>query len=766
MKTLLVLYTLLSASVLPAEASAKSDRLETSQTSQLKESLRLQLSEEVIAAGEELWFQALVSMDDTQAEPEEVSKVLYVEVLSSSQVVLQGIYSIKNGIGRGQIQIPDTLSGGWYQLRAYTQWMRNSGDYSAQPLLIVNPYEESLAVQQPAQFSFTKDVTFFPEGGNFIAGLPNRLLVQLSDEMMMDSITSTKVVSQQDSLPLAEVALESGRGIFTIIPEVEKEYMLEMYTSGDTLRQALPKPQPQGTTVQSQFSNEVLSLKLHHSERDDYTLILRDRDAVLYSQQYNEDAYTTDINTQSFPAGLLELLVLDKQQQVLVQRLVYHNPTEKSLDIKLDKETYQPREQVSAALSLGETDAPAQLAVTVRKVNPLSSYLQQQRLTSGLIKPEKIPATLSPSERTAWINQTLISKESLFPPRAGSSKVIGSYSREDESLTVSGKAESMNEKKIGGKVVVLSVPGRNPYFEYDFVEADGSFQIPIKENVIGRKDIILQMADTSLQVSWTLDDKFMEENTYQEIFFPDVPESVLTELQESYARRARIKTQYDLFQVGDSTATQEKKGFRFYGAPNFEIRVEDYIELPNFVEVNRELMPGIRLRENKGVYNLDVFDIPSRTFLPGEPSVFLDGVLIHDVNFLVSFPPREMERIETVNRRTYYGEYRFDGTIAIYTKDGDAYLPAISPSAKQAEMNLYSRIQTFSPIDTLPAHEPDFRTLLYWQPAVNPGNEAHSLTFNNADELGEFEIIVEGMTDKGRRIYGRKTYTVSLNDLP
>lgn len=766
MKTLLVLFTLLSASVLPTEAFAKSASLETSQASQLRESLRVQLSEEVIAAGEELWFQALLSTDNTQAEAGVESKVLYVEVLNRSQVVLQGIYSIKNSIARGQLQIPDTLSGGWYQLRAYTQWMRNFGDYNAQPLLIVNPYEESLAVQQSRQSSFTKDITFFPEGGNYVENLPNRMLVQLSEEMRMDTIFSAKVISQQDSTTLAEVVLESGQGIFTITPEAEKEYVLEVYTSGDTLRQALPKPQPQGTTVQAQFTNDILSLKVYHSESDDYIFMLRDRDAVLYSQQYSDHAFTTDIDVRSFPAGLLELSVLDKEKKVVAQRLLYHAANKESVQLALDKNTYRPREELSAKISLAGIEKAADVAVTVRKVSPLTGYLQQQRLISGLIKSEETFESLSASEKTAWINQTLISQESPFLPPAGSGKAVTVFKREDESLTVSGKVKGLQGKSVGGKVVVLSVPGRNPYFEYDFVEADGSFQILIKENVIGKKDIILQMADTSLLVSWALDDKFMQENTYQEKAFPDVPKGVLSELQELYARRARIKTQYDLFQTGDSLATQEKKDFRFYGAPNYEIRVEDYIALPNFVEVNRELMPGIRLRENKGTYNLDVFDIPSRTFLPGEPSVFLDGVLIHDVNYLVDFPPSEMELIETVNRRTYYGEYRFDGTIAIYTKGGDAYLPAISSSAKQEERSLYTANYSFNPADSLSAHEPDFRTILHWQPAVKLNNEPYSLAFSNADELGEFEIVVEGITEDGEPIYGRKTYTVSLHDLP
>lgn len=40
-----------------------------------------------------------------------------------------------------------------------------------------------------------------------------------------------------------------------------------------------------------------------------------------------------------------------------------------------------------------------------------------------------------------------------------------------------------------------------------------------------------------------------------------------------------------------------------------------------------------------------------------------------------------MALIETINRRTYYGQYRMDGVVAIYTQAGDAYRDALAPSA-------------------------------------------------------------------------------------
>jgi hypothetical protein len=175
-------------------------------------------------------------------------------------------------------------------------------------------------------------------------------------------------------------------------------------------------------------------------------------------------------------------------------------------------------------------------------------------------------------------------------------------------------------------------------------------------------------------------------------------------------------------------------------------------------------MPGVRLRNRQGTYDFDVFDIPTRTFLEGEPAVFIDGVLIRDVNYLVNFPPSEIERIETVNRRTYYGEYRLDGVIAVYTRSGDAYGPALPPTARREPTVLYTPPRTFTSPDALADYEPDFRSLLHWQPLVNLQNDPLTVEVTNADELGTFEVVVAGVSDRGEPVFGRATYTVTLDE--
>ena len=525
------------------------------------ERVHLQLSEPVVGAGEALWFQGTLHGDPA------LSTVLYAEVLNRAGAVVQGIFAIEDGVARGQLNLPDTLSGGWYQVRAYTQWMRNEGPatFATQPLLVVNPYEDQLRA-----------------AGQGAAG-----------------------------------SSES------------------------------PKP-------------------------------------------------------------------VNSQQEVRVT---------------LDKSRYRPRETVAIRLQLADTTQLARVAVSVRKVNPFGQN----------------PFSLSQNTSAPDARDTT------------------SYAWENDGLTLSGTLTGM-DRSTADRTVILSIPGTDPYFEYDFVDQQNRFRVLINQRHQGEQEVVLQTADTTLNVQWSVDEKFAPENTYARQAFPDVSATALEELLATYTQRSRISAQYDLYRPVDSATVASRPEFRFYGAPNFTVRSDDYVALPNFVEVNRELMPGVRLRNRQGIYNFDVFDIPTRTFLEGEPAVFMDGVLIRDLNYLVNFPPSEIERIETVNRRTYYGEYRFDGVIAVYTRSRDAYGPALSPTARREQVTLYTTPQAFVPPDSLAAYEPDFRRLLHWQPSVTLQDGPQTIKVTNADELGTFEVVAEGLTGQGKLVFGRATYTVDLTE--
>ncbi len=724
------------------------------ENNQPHESVYLSVSEEVVMAGDTAWFAGYLRHSGS------ASRVLYVELVSDQGTRQKGTYYIKDSFVSGQISIPDSLSSGFYQLRAYTQWMRNGEErtFFSRPLLVINPYDDNPPPPAQGQLMNTR-LRLVPESGQWVSDLPARLRVELGGKE--NQRLKGRILMQQDSASVVDFQLEKGMAMLSLRPETGTSYRAEVFLpSGDTLRTLLPPPREKGVSLMADLQDGRLDINAYTKGGVKHYLLVHSQDTLLHSSLLEDTATTLTLRPDVSTSGLLEVAVLDEQAQVLAQRYLYHHGKPLLLDISLDKTQYAAREKVTATFSLPEGISAAGLSLSVRKVNAFSqAYDISNPWTSEL------PPTMANMSQ-AWVNQWLVGRESTFtswqevmatkpqPPE---------FRKEDEYFLLSGKLTDTSGKPLKNEMALLSVPGYNPHFDYDRTDSLGRFHLPVYD-VFGEKQVVFQLKNDSLKAEWSLEDKFaahkpqsVEANT-QTLLSAEAWKQVLAQ----YRQRNRILTQYEKFFKEKEDDIARKS--RFYGEPNFKVRLEDYVSLPDFVEVCRELMPGIRLRKEDGHYVFSVFDVRTRTFLENPPALLLDGVLIDDPDIVVSLDPSDIDRIETVNRRTYYGEYRFDGMIAVYTERGDAYLDALPPSARQKEITFFTPLHAFQSREVPAIHQPDFRTLLLWEPklALKP-REKRSLSFQNGDELGEFIIVAEGLTSDGKAIYGARIYRVGTD---
>ncbi|MEQ1746299.1 MAG: carboxypeptidase regulatory-like domain-containing protein [Saprospiraceae bacterium] len=91
------------------------------------EKLYLHLDRTLFQPGETLWFNAYLR-NAGDLLPAKASEILYVELLSPQQVVLmKKTILAENGTAAGEFDFADNLPGGLYKIKAYTNWMRNTG---------------------------------------------------------------------------------------------------------------------------------------------------------------------------------------------------------------------------------------------------------------------------------------------------------------------------------------------------------------------------------------------------------------------------------------------------------------------------------------------------------------------------------------------------------------------------------------------------------------------------------------------------------------
>ena len=205
---------------------------------------------------------------------------------------------------------------------------------------------------------------------------------------------------------------------------------------------------------------------------------------------------------------------------------------------------------------------------------------------------------------------------------------------------------------------------------------------------------------------------------------------------------------------------------RFYGKPDQELVMDDYIKLPVMDEVFFELIVGAYLKKKKTGYEITVSNPVDNRIYELPPVIMVDGIIINDASIIGNLDPDFVEKIDLIRERYFVGNYIFYGIVNVITRKGDFDGFPLSQNAIRVPYRVIEPVWSFaSPDYSLPSVKnnriPDFRNTLYWNPAVNPGTDGKAkVQFWTSDVKSDYVITVQGITSEGRPVTVRKTISV------
>ena len=310
--------------------------------------------------GDTIWFTAYLK-ETASGKPSDISGVLYVELLNNDgYLVERKLIEMKEGRGNGFFALNHQIQySGFYELRAYTRWQLNWGifehDHSYVNSLMfmdkeseeeyyrdyeklysrVFPVYDKPAV--PGDYTremtlrvlrrtFKTDMdekerkpllTLFPEGGNLVAGIENRVAFEaaMSDGEQLEGT----LVFGNDSVK----TVNRGRGVFTIIPEkgMEREVTFTSST-GKKVTAKLPKPEEQGVAVQisQEGDSAIVTMNLAGLDPDSLALTVM-REGML--EDYKVLSEGLCMKTGGLKPGVHQATVFDTQGRVYADRLFF-----------------------------------------------------------------------------------------------------------------------------------------------------------------------------------------------------------------------------------------------------------------------------------------------------------------------------------------------------------------------------------------------------------------------------------------------------------
>ena len=304
------------------------------------------------AAGEKIWFKVyLSSLTDKQGS----SEVVYVElIVGKNRRVIESKWKLVNGVASGSLQLPDTFPRGLYQLRSYTQWMQNFDQegFFKREIKILSQYGDSFETELDSVTPL--QITFFPEGGNLITGIPSKVAFLITDQQGKGLDASGIIMDSEGNEVRRFQTLHQGHGYFYFQPDSGKRYTA--YLDGLTLQKDLPRAYSNGIVVETKKLNGILRITLRHNVNmkgvQSPIHLSVHKEGVIWFNAYastNEEISIVDIPDKKLPEGIFTITIYDENFHVYCERLAFVNyPEPLQVSLATDKEEYGKRKKVVA----------------------------------------------------------------------------------------------------------------------------------------------------------------------------------------------------------------------------------------------------------------------------------------------------------------------------------------------------------------------------------------------------------------------------------
>ena len=329
-------------------------------------------------------------------------------------------------------------------------------------------------------------------------------------------------------------------------------------------------------------------------------------------------------------------------------------------------------------------------------------------------------ASLSAAESLSVIDDYLSRK----PDRKDLKEAL--YRPEREGHLLSGTLISQKpDAVLEDQILLLSVPGKEARFQYAMTDSEGNFSFVIDNEEIPDEVVVRLKENESgnlIRIMSPFLDTYPEYDIVNESLQAGIPPHI-----EEWIMNYQVSKIYGISSAGESVraSSVNKREIRFYGKPEMELRMADYILLPAMQEVFFELIPGVAMRTGRAGYGITVTNPYDNRTYEEDATLMIDGVIIDDPDIIAEMNPEIVERIDVIRNEYAVGGYHFYGIVNVITKSGNYGSFPLPANSVRFSYNINNEeIPFISPDYSVPgikeSRDPDFRNTLYWRPGLKP----------------------------------------------
>lgn len=733
--------------------------------------------------GETIWFKAYL-MNGVNAADE--SKNFYVDWTDEKgNLISHNVHPVVDATSNGSFEIPATYNGRFLHVKAYTKWMLNFDSsflYNKDIKLL------SLLSSKAKKDSVTTSLRFFPEGGDIVAGVMNRVAFKSNDQwgkpVLIRGIIEDEKGAKIDSIKVQH----DGMGTFMLLPEKNNSYTAKWKDERGVTRTAkLPAVKPTGVSMQVTLQEGKRQLVVNAAPDVATTLdsvriigTMNQHMVFKFSRDISSGGARAVIPISDLPSGILTITIFDKSWAPLAERITFIDNGEYSFKSNFEVKHWGLNKRARNEISIAIPDSSvANLSIAVTdadiETDSANTIISTLMLTSELKGQVNNPAYYFSGKPGTATNLDLVMLTNGWRKFKWEDVVANkfpklSYQKDTSFLSLSGRVYGLLPTQIreANGVILMVKPRQGKGTNQSLLmplNANGTFNDPslfifdtvqIYYQVAGKGSdgasiIFMENLLPAFKYQAPANGFFNNQandtlGSYRHFMYAQQQLKIINEAEgkilDNVVVRAKTKTRLEEMDAKYSSGLFSGDAVQF-DLVN-DTRALGALNIFNYLQGQ---VAGLQI---SGTGNQT-----SLAWRGGAPALFLNE-MPSDVNMVSGLPVADIAYVK-VFRPPFMGSFGgANGAIAIYTRRGDDYKPEPGKGLASSTVRGYTENRIF--------YEPnyssfkkenekqDIRTTLYWNPNVKiiPGSKETVFTFYNNDISRAFRVVIEGMTRDGR----------------
>jgi len=757
------------------------------------------------AIGELVYFKVFLTDENRMPKKD---GVVYVELINAeTEIIAKRVIKIEEGIGNGDFELPIKIMNGQHFIRAYTSFMRNqdAAFFFRKTIIVGNGVDVSrTGFQNKAPFS----LQFFPEGGDLVEGMKSVVAIKATNNkgklagLIINANKEQITTFKTDSL---------GFGRFELLPTANQDYFAIITEKGKTRQWKLPKALTEGVVIHTNKEEEtnLLKIQLDFSKNNKLLknghLIGHINGNILLFESIGN---TFSIGLDTLPAGIIHLTFLDELGQPRAERLVFNDTgiNDYFLDFVSKKEIYSKNNPIEIEFDLFNEQGrgiSSNLLVSVCRQQYSNNSSSGMNIRDYFFFHADLPnfpfyplTTDVEKNNSPLIDLILMTygwrrfhwqdilkapqRKNLFP--------------EENSLTIWGKItkKDKSDEPVKANVMLTTL---NDNFLNKTVETDeeGFFLIDSLD-IYGKTDVIIQAAkakknkkgklsvegnrnvsihiEPKIASTFSIEDTLALSASHYKINKTIIPITLKSTINSDDFSDLGLSIDIDEVTV---TAKKIDKIISYYEEGMLYTQPDNRIvtatmpslhQYNNIYDILRGQVSGMELvrPEKEGTQKAVIFrglstGLSKDVKIENGARFMVNGAFVSQ-NYVESIPPQNiafLDVIKSLNKLTPFGELGVNGLIMVYLRPPEKNIQKSAITVNGIHnypMEGYYEARTFPVLNK--QKKIQATNTLYWNAEIMVDESGeYLLNFTAPANSGVFDIIVEGMSEKGMPIFGK-----------